>query len=107
MEEMVTIKLENYDKIISTINNLKEDLNCALNEAGQAKVEMNKLVKAIIEASTNSDFDGATVEDIKSGKASKYIYYSDYNTLKYFYTDDVLKEFLTEIKKEQANETDN
>ena len=107
MEEMVTIKLENYDKIISTINNVKEDLNCALNEAGQAKVELNKLTKAIIEASTNDDFYNAIVEDIKSEKVSRYIYYSEYSTLKCFYTDDELKEFLLEIKKEQGNEKDN
>ena len=103
---MVTLKLETYTNLVNRINALKSDLKCALNNADQEKEKLNNLVKTLIEENTNSDFDEATFDDIKSKKSSAYIYYSIYRPLKHFYTDDVLKEFLIEIKKEQEDEKD-
>ena len=107
MEEVVTLKLETYTNIVNIINALKRDLKCALNNADQEKENLNKLAKTLIEETKYCDFDGATVEEIKSKNPSGYIYCSTYRSLINFYTDDEIKDFLLEIKKEQEDEKDN
>lgn len=106
MEEVVTLKLETYTNLVNRINALKRDLKCALNGADQEKEKLNKLTKTLIEETKYCDFDGATVEEIKSKNPSGYIYCSTYRSLINFYTDDELKDFLLEIKKEQKDEED-
>lgn len=107
MEEMVTCKLETYMDLVNENNRLENGWGLALDELSQAKEKMNKLAKMVIENNTKCDFDGATVDDVNSKKPSNYILYSAYTLFRNFYTENELKDFLLEIKKEQANEKDN
>ena len=108
MEDMVTLKLETYDNMVDNLRNLNYENEKLQQELVALKETLNKLAKTLIEETKYCDFDGATVEEIKSKNPSGYIYCSTYRSLINVYTDDEIKAMLIELKEqEQDDEKDN
>lgn len=107
MEEVVTLKLERYDKLVSDLDYFKGE-NADLEERLFAlKDKVNSFAERYIKDNAKPTLKEATVDElIKATDLNQYIFLGDLDYLKLLLgTDDILW-LLIKIRKEQTNEAD-
>lgn len=105
MEEVVTLKLERYDKLVSDLDYFKGE-NADLEERLFAlKDKVNRFAERYIKDNAKPTLKEATVDELmKATDLNQYIFLGDLDYLKLLLgTDDILW-MLIKIRKEQENE---
>ena len=105
MEEVVTLKLERYDKLVSDLDYFKGE-NADLEERLFAlKDKVNRFAERYIKDNAKPILKEATVDELmKATDLNQYIFLGDLDYLKLLLgTDDILW-MLIKIRKEQENE---
>lgn len=109
MEEVVTLKLETYDKLNSELTYLRRQID----EAGKVHFDLKEKVMNFairyIKDNAKPTLKEATVDElIHATDLNAYIYLGDLDYLKLLLGDDDIniKWLLIKIRKEQANEAD-
>ena len=100
MEEVVTLKLETYDKLTEENKELKQELHAL-------KDKVEGFAIRYIKENAKPALKEATVDElIHATDLNEYIYLGDLDYLKLLLGDDDIKWLLIKIRKEQANEAD-
>ena len=100
MEEVVTLKLETYDKLTEENKELKQELHAL-------KDKVEGFAIRYIKENAKPALKEATVDElIHATDLNEYIYLGDLDYLKLLLGDDDIKWLLIKIRKEQTNEAD-
>ena len=100
MEEVVTLKLETYDKLTEENKELKQELHAL-------KDKVEGFAIRYIKGNAKPTLKEATVDElIHATDLNEYIYLGDLDYLKLLLGDDDIKWLLIKIRKEQTNEAD-
>ena len=100
MEEVVTLKLETYDKLTEENKELKQELHAL-------KDKVEGFAIRYIKDNAKPTLKEATVDElIHATDLNEYIYLGDLDYLKLLLGDDDIKWLLIKIRKEQTNEAD-
>ena len=107
MEEVVTLKLERYDKLVSDLDYFKGE-NADLEERLFAlRDKVNDFAIRYIKDNAKPTLKEATVDElIKATDLNKYIFMRDLDYLKLLLDNDDIWNLLDDIVKEKANEAD-
>ena len=107
MEEVVTLKLERYDKLVSDLDYFKGE-NADIEERLFAlRDKVDDFAIRYIKDNAKPTLKEATVDElIHATDLNAYIYLGDLDYLKLLLGDDDIKWLLIKIRKEQANEAD-
>ena len=107
MEEVVTLKLERYDKLVSDLNYFKGE-NADIEERLFAlRDKVDDFAIRYIKDNAKPTLKEATVDElIHATDLNEYIYLGDLDYLKLLLGDDDIKWLLIKIRKEQTNEAD-
>ena len=107
MEEVVTLKLETYDKLIDILSNVTEENKELKQELHALKDKVEGFAIRYIKENAKPALKEATVDElIHATDLNEYIYLGDLDYLKLLLGDDDIKWLLIKIRKEQANEAD-
>ena len=107
MEEVVTLKLETYDKLIDILSNVTEENKELKQELHALKDKVEGFAIRYIKENAKPTLKEATVDElIHATDLNEYIYLGDLDYLKLLLGDDDIKWLLIKIRKEQANEAD-
>ena len=107
MEEVVTLKLETYDKLIDILSNVTEENKELKQELHALKDKVEGFAIRYIKENAKPTLKEATVDElIHATDLNAYIYLGDLDYLKLLLGDDDIKWLLIKIRKEQANEAD-
>ena len=107
MEEVVTLKLERYDKLVSDLDYFKGE-NADIEERLFAlRDKVDDFAIRYIKDNAKPTLKEATVDElIHATDLNAYIYLGDLDYLKLLLGDDDIKWLLIKIRKEQTNEAD-
>ena len=107
MEEVVTLKLERYDKLVSDLDYFKVE-NADLKETLFAlRDKVNDFAIRYIKENAKPALKEATVDELmKTIDLNQYIYLGDLDYLKLLLDEDEILSLLIHIRKEQTNEAD-
>ena len=107
MEEVVTLKLERYDKLVSDLDYFKGE-NADIEEMLFAlRDKVDDVAIRYIKDNAKPTLKEATVDElIHATDLNTYIYLGDLDYLKLLLGDDDIKWLLIKIRKEQTNEAD-
>ena len=107
MEEVVTLKLERYDKLVRDLDYFKGE-NADIEERLFAlRDKVDDFAIRYIKDNAKPTLKEATVDElIHATDLNAYIYLGDLDYLKLLLGDDDIKWLLIKIRKEQANEAD-
>ena len=107
MEEVVTLKLERYDKLVSDLDYFKGE-NADLEERLFAlRDKVNDFAIRYIKDNAKPALKEATVDELmKTIDLNQYIYLGDLDYLKLLLDEDEILSLLIHIRKEQTNEAD-
>ena len=107
MEEVVTLKLERYDKLVSDLDYFKGE-NADLEERLFAlRDKVNDFAIRYIKDNAKPTLKEATVDELmKTIDLNEYIYLGDLDYLKLLLDNDDIWNLLDDIVKEKANEAD-
>ena len=107
MEEVVTLKLERYDKLVSDLDYFKGE-NADIEERLFAlRDKVDDFAIRYIKDNAKPTLKEATVDElIHATDLNEYIYLGDLDYLKLLLGDDDIKWLLIKIRKEQTNEAD-
>ena len=107
MEEIVTLKLERYDKLVSDLDYFKgenadlEERICALRD------KVNDFAIRYIKDNEKPALKEATVDELmKATDLNEYIFFGDLVYLKLLLDEDEILSLLIHIRKEQTDEAD-
>lgn len=107
MEEVVTLKLETYDKLIDILSNVTEENKELKQELHALKDKVEGFAIRYIKENAKPALKEATVDElIHATDLNAYIYLGDLDYLKLLLGDDDIKWLLIKIRKEQTNEAD-
>ena len=107
MEEVVTLKLETYDKLIDILSNVTEENKELKQELHALKDKVEGFAIRYIKENAKPTLKEATVDElIHATDLNEYIYLGDLDYLKLLLGDDDIKWLLIKIRKEQTNEAD-
>ena len=107
MEEVVTLKLETYDKLIDILSNVTEENKELKQELHALKDKVEGFAIRYIKDNAKPTLKEATVDElIHATDLNEYIYLGDLDYLKLLLGDDDIKWLLIKIRKEQTNEAD-
>lgn len=107
MEEVVTLKLERYDKLVSDLDYFKGENADLEDRLFALKDKVNSFAERYIKDNAKPALREATVDElIKTIDLNQYIYLGDLDYLKLLLGEDDILCLLIKIRKEQANETD-
>ena len=107
MEEVVTLKLKTYDKLIDILSHLTEENKELKQELHTLKDKVNDFAIRYIKENAKPTLKEATVDElIHTTDLNQYIYLGDLDYLKLLLVDDDIKWLLIKIRKEQTNEDD-
>lgn len=107
MEEVVTLKLETYDKLIDILSHLTEENKELKQELQALKDKVEGFAIRYIKENAKPALKEATVDElIHTTDLNQYIYLGDLDYLKLLLVDDDIKWLLIKIRKEQTNEAD-
>ena len=107
MEEVVTLKLETYDKLIDILSNVTEENKELKQELHTLKDKINDFAIRYIKNNEKPALKEATVDElIHATNLNKYIFLADLDYLKLLLGDDDIKWLLIKIRKEQTDEAD-
>lgn len=107
MEEVVTLKLETYDKLIDILSNVTEENKELKQELHTLKDKVEGFAIRYIKDNAKPALKEATVDElIHATDLNEYIYLGDLDYLKLLLGDDDIKWLLIKIRKEQTDETD-
>ena len=107
MEEVVTLKLERYDKLVSDLDCFKGE-NADLEERLFAlRDKVNDFAIRYIKDNAKPTLKEATVDELlKTIDLNQYIYLGDLDYLKLLLDEDEILSLLIHIRKEQTDEAD-
>ena len=107
MEEVVTLKLERYDKLVSDLDCFKGE-NADLEERLFAlRVKVNDFAIRYIKDNAKPTLKEATADELlKTIDLNQYIYLGDLDYLKLLLDENEILSLLIHIRKEQTNEAD-
>ena len=107
MEEVVTLKLETYDKLVSDLDYFKGE-NADLEERLFAlRVKVNDFAIRYIKDNAKPTLKEATADELlKTIDLNQYIYLGDLDYLKLLLDNDDIWNLLDDIVKEKTNEAD-
>ena len=107
MEEVVTLKLERYDKLVSDLDYFKGE-NADLEERLFAlRDKVNDFAIRYIKDNAKPTLKEATVDELmKTIDLNEYIYLGDLDYLKLLLDNDDIWNLLDDIVKEKTNEAD-
>ena len=107
MEEVVTLKLETYDKLIDILSNVTEENKELKQELHTLKDKVEGFAIRYIKDNEKPALKEATVDElIKATDLNKYIFMGDLDYLKLLLDNDDIWNLLDDIVKEKANEAD-
>ena len=107
MEEVVTLKLERYDKLVSDLYYFKGE-NADLEERLFAlRDKVNDFAIRYIKDNAKSTLKEATVDELmKATDLNEYIFFGNLDYLKLLLDEDEILSLLIHIRKEQTDEAD-
>ena len=107
MEEVVTLKLETYDKLIDILSNVTEENKELKQELHTLKDKVEGFAIRYIKDNEKPALKEATVDELmKTTDLNEYIFFGDLVYLKLLLGDDDIKWLLIKIRKEQTDEAD-
>ena len=107
MEEVVTLKLEKYDKLVSELDYFKGESADLEERLFALRDKVNDFAIRYIKDNAKPTLKEATVDElIHATDLNTYIYLGDLDYLKLLLGDDDIKWLLIKIRKEQTNEAD-
>ena len=107
MEEVVTLKLETYDKLIDILSNVTEENKELKQELHTLKDKVNDFAIRYIKDNAKPTLKEATVDELmKTTDLNEYIFLGDLDYLKLLLDEDEILSLLIHIRKEQTDEAD-
>ena len=107
MEEVVTLKLETYDKLIDILSNVTEENKELKQELHTLKDKVNDIAIRYSKDNAKPTLKEATVDELmKATDLNEYIFLGDLDYLKLLLDEDEILSLLIHIRKEQTNEAD-
>lgn len=107
MEEVVTLKLETYDKLIDILSYLTEENKKLKQELQALKDKDEGFAIRYIKENAKPALKEATIDDfMKTIDLNQYIYLGDLDYLKMLLDEDEILSLLIKIRKEQTDEAD-
>ena len=107
MEEVVTLKLERYDKLVSELDYFKGESADLEERLFALRDKVNDFAIRYIKDNAKPTLKEATVDElIKTIDLNQYIYLGDLDYLKLLLDEDEILSLLIHIRKEQTNEAD-
>ena len=107
MEEVVTLKLEKYDKLVSELDYFIGESADLEERLFALRDKVNDFAIRYIKDNANPTLKEATVDElIKTIDLNQYIYLGDLDYLKLLLDEDEILSLLIHIRKEQTNEAD-
>ena len=107
MEEVVTLKLEKYDKLVSELDYFKGESADLEERLFALRDKVNDFAIRYIKDNAKPTLKEATVDElIKTIDLNQYIYLGDLDYLKLLLDEDEILSLLIHIRKEQTNEAD-
>ena len=107
MEEVVTLKLEKYDKLVSELDYFKGESADLEERLFALRDKVNDFAIRYIKDNAKPTLKEATVDElIKTIDLNQYIYLGDLDYLKLLLDEDEILSLLIHIRKEQENEAD-
>ncbi|MDD7255633.1 hypothetical protein [Bullifex porci] len=107
MEEVVTLKLERYDKLVSELDYFKGESADLEERLFALRDKVNDFAIRYIKENAKPALKEATVDELmKTIDLNQYIYLGDLDYLKLLLDEDEILSLLIKIRKEQTNEAD-
>lgn len=107
MEEVVTLKLERYDKLVSDLDYFKGESADLEERLFALRDKVNDFAIRYIKENAKPTLKEATVDELmKTIDLNQYIYLGDLDYLKLLLDEDEILSLLIHIRKEQTNEAD-
>lgn len=107
MEEVVTLKLERYDKLVSELDYFKGESADLEERLFALRDKVNDFAIRYIKENAKPALKEATVDELmKTIDLNQYIYLGDLDYLKLLLDEDEILSLLIHIRKEQTNEAD-
>lgn len=107
MEEVVTLKLERYDKLVSDLDYFKGESADLEERLFALRDKVNDFAIRYIKENAKPALKEATVDELmKTIDLNQYIYLGDLDYLKLLLDEDEILSLLIHIRKEQTNEAD-
>ena len=107
MEEVVTLKLERYDKLVSDLDYFKGESADLEERLFALRDKVNDFAIRDIKENAKPTLKEATVDELmKTIDLNQYIYLGDLDYLKLLLDEDEILSLLIHIRKEQTNEAD-
>ena len=107
MEEVVTLKLETYDKLVSDLDYFKGESADLEERLFALRDKVNDFAIRYIKENAKPALKEATVDELmKTIDLNQYIYLGDLDYLKLLLDEDEILSLLIHIRKEQTNEAD-
>ena len=107
MEEVVTLKLETYDKLIDILSNVTEENKELKQELHTLKDKVEGFAIRYIKDNAKPALKEATVDElIHATDLNEYMYLGDLDYLKLLLGNDDIWDLLDDIVKEKTNEAD-
>lgn len=107
MEEVVTLKLETYDKLVSDLDYFKVENTDLEGRLFALRDKVNDFAIRYIKENAKPTLKEATVDELmKTIDLNQYIYLGDLDYLKLLLDEDEILSLLIHIRKEQTNEAD-
>lgn len=107
MEEVVTLKLERYDKLVSDLDYFKGESADLEERLFALRDKVNDFAIRYIKENAKPALKEATIDDLmKTIDLNQYIYLGDLDYLKLLLDEDEILSLLIHIRKEQADEAD-
>lgn len=105
MEEMVTLKLERYDKLVSDLDYFKLENTDLEGRLFALRCKVNDFAIRYIKENAKPALKEATVDELtKTIDLNQYIYLSDLDYLKLLLDENEILSLLIQIRKEQTYE---
>lgn len=107
MEEVVTLKLETYDKLIDILSHVTEENKELKQELHVLKDKVEGFAIRFIKDNAKQNFKEATVDELMNATdLNYYIFLGDLQYLNMLLGHDEILSLLIKIRKEQTNEAD-
>ena len=105
MEEVVTLKLETYDKLVSNLDYFKGESADLEERLFALRDKVNDFAIRYIKDNAKPTLKEATVDELmKTTDLNQYIYLGDLDYLKLLLDEDEILSLLIHIRKEQTDE---
>lgn len=107
MEEVVTLKLERYDKLVSDLDYFKGESADLEERLFALRDKVNDFAIRYIKENAKPSLKEATVDELmKAIDLNQYIFLGDLDYLKLLLDEDEILSLLIHIRKEQTDEAD-